>query len=63
MTEAEWIDRFAAVMGRLCEEAQPGLVKPLQLAHMARQLYLTHGMLDPEELARSEFNEGPPFHD
>jgi hypothetical protein len=61
VTEAEWIDRFTMKLGSLCEQARPGSVQPEQLAEMARETYIGFGMLDPEQLAQSEFDERPPF--
>jgi hypothetical protein len=63
MTEAEWIDKFVMTMGRLCEQVKPGYFTPEQIADLAREAYPEYGTLDPEQFAKDEFDEWPPFED
>jgi hypothetical protein len=56
----EWIDRCAMELGRLCD---PRRVQPWQLADLAAELWSSQGNLAPEDVARAEFDEWPPYDD
>lgn len=58
MTETEWVDRFAMELGRLGTRAAPE-----QLMNLGRELWRALGQVEPEAVARGEFDLWPPHND